>query len=46
MVELIITFIVTVPIAWLWVNAIDKQIKYKKQNPDYNEEEGWLDWDK
>ena len=43
---LIITFIVTAPIAWLWVNTIDKQIKYKKQNPDYNEEEGWLDWDK
>jgi hypothetical protein len=45
MVELIITLIVTVPIAWLWANAIDKHTQFKKQNPDYKET-GWLDWDK
>ena len=38
-------FIITAAISWLWVRGIDKQIQYKKENPDYNENEGWLDWD-
>jgi len=40
-----IMFIVTTIIAWLWANGIDKQMKCKKENPDYKESEGWLDWD-
>jgi hypothetical protein len=38
-------FLVTVLISWLWARGIDKQMKYKKENPDHNESEGWLDWD-
>jgi hypothetical protein len=38
-------FLVTVLISWLWVRGIDKQIKYKKENPDHDENQGWLDWD-
>jgi hypothetical protein len=38
-------FIVTAIISWLWVRGIDNQMKYQKQNPDYNPNEGWLDWD-
>jgi len=41
----VIMFIVTSVISWLWATGIDKQAKYKKENPDYNENEGWLDWD-
>ena len=36
---------VTTIISILWVCGIDKQIQYKKENPDTNESEGWLDWD-
>ena len=41
----LLMFSVTALISWLWVRAIDKQIQYKKENPDYKESEGWLDWD-
>lgn len=41
----LVMFIVTVIISWLWANGIEKQAKYKKEHPDYNEKEGWLDWD-
>jgi hypothetical protein len=44
-IALTITFIVTAVISWLWVRGIDNQMKYKKQNPNYNPNEGWLDWD-
>lgn len=40
-----VMFIITVGISWLWATAIDKQIEYKKQHPEYNESKGWLDWD-
>jgi hypothetical protein len=45
MIAIIVTLVVTTPIAWLWASAIDKQTQYKKQNPNYNEKQGWLDWD-
>jgi hypothetical protein len=38
-------FLITAVISWLWVRGIDRQMKYKKENPDTNESEGWLDWD-
>jgi len=38
-------FGITAVISFLWVRGIDKQIQHKKENPDYNESEGWLDWD-
>lgn len=41
----IIMFFITAGLSWLWASAIDKEMKYRKQNPDYNPEEGWLDWD-
>jgi hypothetical protein len=41
----LIMFLITVIISVIWVYLIDKQITYKKENPDYNEKEGWLDWD-
>lgn len=40
-----IMFIITAGIAWLWANGIEKQAQYKKDHPEYNETEGWLDWD-
>ena len=40
-----VMLIVTVSISWLWATAIEKQAQFKKENPDYNESEGWLDWD-
>jgi hypothetical protein len=40
-----IMFLITAVISWLWVRGIDKQIEYQKENPDYNPNEGWLDWD-
>ena len=40
-----ILFVLTVIIAWLWVRAIDREMEYRKQNPDYKPGEGWLDWD-
>jgi len=40
-----VMFVITALISWMWVNAIDKQIQYKKEHPEYNESEGWLDWD-
>jgi hypothetical protein len=41
-----VMFIITALISWLWANGVDKQIQYKKEHPEYNESEGWLDWDK
>jgi hypothetical protein len=38
-------FCITVSISILWVRGIDNVIKYKKENPDYKETDGWLDWD-
>ena len=38
-------FLITAVISWLWVRGIDRQMKYKKENPDAKESEGWLDWD-
>lgn len=40
-----IMFIITAGIAWMWANGIEKQAQYKKDHPEYNESEGWLDWD-
>ena len=40
-----IMFIITAGISWLWVRGIDKEMEYRKQNPDYKPGEGWLDWD-
>jgi hypothetical protein len=39
-------FLITAFISIVWVHLIDKHVKFKKENPDYNDEEGWLDWDK
>lgn len=44
-VAILIVLVISGIISWIWVGAIDKQIKYKKENPEYNEKEGWLDWD-
>jgi hypothetical protein len=41
----IVMFLITAVISWLWVRGIDNQMKYQKQNPDHNPNEGWLDWD-
>jgi hypothetical protein len=41
----LIMFLITLVISIIWVHLIDKQVKYKKENPDYNEKDGWLDWD-
>ena len=41
----IVMFLITAVIAWLWVNGIDRETEYRKQNPDYKPGEGWLDWD-
>lgn len=38
-------FLITTIISIIWVYLIDKQVTYKKENPDYNETDGWLDWD-
>ena len=46
MVELIITLIITIPIAIIWVRGIDNFEKYKRENPDFDPNQGWLDWDK
>lgn len=40
-----IMFIVTAVISWAWASAIEKHAEYKKEHPEYNESEGWLDWD-
>jgi len=42
MVGLIITLIIVIPIAILWVRGIDNM---KKNHPDYKGED-FLDWDK
>jgi hypothetical protein len=41
----LVMFVVSAVISWLWVRGIDKQIQYKKENPDTKEGDGWLDWD-
>lgn len=38
-------FVIVALISYLWANGIEKQSQYQKENPDYNPEEGWLDWD-
>ena len=38
-------FLITAILSWLWVSGIDNQMKYQKDNPNYNPSEGWLDWD-
>jgi len=41
MVGVVIALIVTIPIAWLWVNGIHNM---KEKHPDYKGED-FLDWD-
>ena len=43
--SIVICLFVTSIISFVWVSLIDKQMKYQKENPDYNPSEGWLDWD-
>lgn len=38
-------FLVTVLISVLWARGIDNQMKYQKEHPEYDPNEGWLDWD-
>ena len=38
-------FIITAVVSFLWVLAIDREIEYEKENPDYKPGGGWLDWD-
>lgn len=40
----IISILITI-IAFFWVSAIDKSIKYYKDNPKADPNSGWLDWD-
>jgi hypothetical protein len=40
----ILLFIITALICYFWVTAIDETIEYKKNNPDADLSEGWLDW--
>ena len=44
-VSIVITLLVASIISFVWVSLIDKQMKYQKENPDYNPSKGWLDWD-
>jgi len=41
----IVMFVFVGIISYAWVKGIDETIKYKKENPDANLSEGWLDWD-
>ena len=41
MVGILITLMIIIPIAWLWVKGIDKM---KNDHPDYKGED-FLDWD-
>ena len=40
----IISILITL-IAFFWVSAIEKSIKYYKDNPKADPNSGWLDWD-
>jgi hypothetical protein len=40
----IISILITI-IAFFWVSAIEKSIKYYKDNPKADPNSGWLDWD-
>jgi hypothetical protein len=40
----IISILITI-IAFFWVSAIEKSIKYYKDNPEADPNSGWLDWD-
>jgi hypothetical protein len=40
----IISILITI-IAFFWVSAIEKSIKYYKDNPKADPYSGWLDWD-
>jgi hypothetical protein len=41
----LIMFIIILIISCAWVYLIDQNVKYKKENPDHNDNDGWLDWD-
>ena len=41
----LVMFIFTVLISYLWVRGIDNVIKHKKEHPEWDEKQGWLDWD-
>jgi len=44
-VSIMITFIIASIISVIWVIGISKETEYRKDNPDYNPNAGWLDWD-
>ncbi|CAB4143532.1 hypothetical protein UFOVP449_212 [uncultured Caudovirales phage] len=41
----IVTFLIAGIVAWLWANEVNNKLKYREKNSDYNQCEGWLDWD-
>ena len=41
----LVMFIIASLISIIWVRGVDKEIQYRKENPDYKPGEGWLDWD-
>jgi hypothetical protein len=38
-------FMIVLTVSILWVRGIDKHTKFKNENPNHNDNEGWLDWD-
>ena len=38
-------FMIVLIVSILWVRSIDKHTKFKNENPNHNDNEGWLDWD-